>query len=84
VVSGAIGAFGLEATPASTSASGTMHSFRDRSPLDLCSCHHKAHDVSTLGLRLLHGANDITVVYVPSTTVASGAVVSAPCATVSA
>jgi hypothetical protein len=50
----------------------------------LCFCHHKARDVSTWGLRLLHGADGITAVYVPSTMVVSRGVASTPCVTVSA
>jgi hypothetical protein len=48
----------------------------------LCFCHHKAHEVNIWGLRLLHRADDISVVYAPSTMVASGGVTSAACATV--
>jgi hypothetical protein len=44
----------------------------------LCFYHHKAYDVSTPGPRLLHGADGITAVYIPSTTVASDGVASAP------
>jgi hypothetical protein len=54
------------------------HSFGDRGPLDLCFYQHNAHNVSIWGLRLLHGADGITEVYVPSTMVASGGVGSAP------
>jgi hypothetical protein len=50
----------------------------------LCFCHHKAHQVSIWGLRLLHEADDISAVYVPSTMVASGGVASTTCAMVSA
>jgi hypothetical protein len=54
------------------------HGFGDRGSLELCSCQHNAHDVRIWGLRLLHGANGIAEAYVPSTTVASGSVASAP------
>jgi hypothetical protein len=54
------------------------HDFRDCGSLDLCSCQHSAHNVSIWGLRLLHGVDGITEVYVPSTMVASGDVASAP------
>jgi hypothetical protein len=60
------------------------HGFRDRGPLDLCHYHYNAHDISTRGLRLLHGADGIAEVYVPSNMVASGDVACAPCTTVSA
>jgi hypothetical protein len=60
------------------------HGFRDRGPLDLCFCHHKAYDVSTRGLQLLHGVDDITAVYVPFTMVTADSVASTPGATVSA
>jgi hypothetical protein len=49
----------------------------------LCFCYHKAYDVSTRGLRLLHGVDGITAIYITSTMVASGGVASAPGATVS-
>jgi hypothetical protein len=60
------------------------HGFRDRGLLDLCIWHHKAYDVSTWGLRLIHEVDSITAVYIPSTTVASGSVDSAPGTTISA
>jgi hypothetical protein len=60
------------------------NSFKDHGSLDLCFCHHKAYDVSTRGLRLLHGADDITAICIPSTTMAYGGIASAPSATVSA
>jgi hypothetical protein len=44
----------------------------------LCFYQNNTHDVSIWGLRLLHGADNITEVYVPSTTVASGGVASTP------
>jgi hypothetical protein len=65
---------------------GTLdwNSFKDHGSLDLCFYHHKAYDVSTRGLQLLHGADDISAIYIPSTTVASGGIASVPGATVSA
>jgi hypothetical protein len=64
---------------------GTLdwNSFKDHGSLDLCFYHHKAYDVSNRGLRLLHGADDISAIYIPSTTVASGGIASVPGATVS-
>jgi hypothetical protein len=56
--------------------------FRGHGPFDLCPCHHKTCDVSSRGLRL-PGANGVIKLYIPSTTVASGGVASAPGATVS-
>jgi hypothetical protein len=82
VVPGVIGTSGPVAAPPQHFGfrhdASNWHGYGDCGPLDLCSCQHNAHDISIWGLRLLHGADDIAEVYVPSTTVASGGVASAP------
>jgi hypothetical protein len=73
VASGATVTPGSRASPASTSASGTASGIVVPPLVSL----------STWGLRLLLRVGVIAAIYIPSTTVASGGVASAPGATVS-